>query len=1581
MLSQSENQRPTCSAAAWVWTFLLVLALLFVAGCDGSAGAGDTPNSGGVTAHAIWPASGSGSAPQSFFSSPFNSGNPLPPSLATVMMTVSAADISPSISQSFAAAARAGQVNNVPAGTNRTLTLQGYNAGSQLLYQGSVGSITVDPGIVTDAGDVTMSWVFSLPPGTLSITGPGDPYVSNSAGATLTGTCTSDPPNTIQLTGAITDSFPCSSGTFSRAVSLGGSPTEGDHVTTVSQVDDYTGDVSQSLNWTWTYDITPPGSFSLGSPATLTNNLSTITITGSCEDGATVYLTDVTGAGLGDASQVCSGSSFSIPFSKSTDNTYQVDLTETDAAGNTNATTLTVNWTRDATPPAAPVITTPAASPVVLAASNLTIGGTCEPGAQVDLVDVTDAGAANDSQTCTVGGTFSFDVNKIINGLYTFSLTQTDAVGNVSAAANQQWIRGTPQFVVTPTSLSASEGGTPQTFNVSVNTPPNGDVVVDVFSSDTTEATVDKSSLTFNSGNWSTAQTVTVTPKTDGVADGNQTATIVLALNGGSTTDTSGYASLDPANVSMTVLDINGVGITVTPQSGLTVTEDGTQQATFTVVLNSAPNNDVVIDVVSTDTTEASVDKSTLTFTTGNWNSAQTVTITGVDDALVDGSQTVTIALTINSGSTLDTSGYAALNPPDVTVTNIDDDAPSFTVTPTSGLLVSEAGNATSFSVVLNTMPNGNVTVNVVSLDTTEVVVNKATLLFTTSDWFTPQTVTVTGVDDALDDGNQAITIALTINAGGTTDTTGYATLNPPDVQVTNSDDDTAGFTVVPTSTLTTEAGGVATFSVSLNTQPAAGKVVVINVTSLDTTEVTVDKAQLTFTESDWATPQVVTATGVDDAAVDGNQTVTVQLAIDGVGTTDAGYQALNPPDVSIVNTDDDVAGVTVTPTSLTVSETGSSATFSVRLNTLPSGDVVILVQNGDTSEISVDKSTLTFTPSDWQTAQIVTVNGVADALADGNQVVNVALITDTLLTTDSNYDAVDPPDVLVTNIDNTPAVTVTPTSGLSTSETGTTASFTVRLNTQPQTGTVVKIDLLSGDTNEVTVDKSQLTFDEFDWSTPQTVVLTGVDDGNPDGSQLVTISLTMNGGTTDTDYAVIDPPDVTVTNADDEVIQVNVTPTSGLITTEGGASDTFTVSLSSLPTGNVVIDILSLDTSETTVDKAQLTFTTSDWLTPQTVTVKGVNDTATDGDQAVTIQITMNGSTADANYAVLDPDDVSVTNQDNEPSSEGSSGAPVNITGSLPYGGSNASGESSYYKITGLAANTQYFITISSLINPSILYVYSDSGFSTLECTGNQNSGDSRPKSCYGNSNGSGELYIRVANNAGASGSTYRIDITLPPADEGTVTPVDLTGLLPYTLGQVGSGSSYYMVTGLPVGVSKLVKMTNLTQNIDLFVYSDSGFSSLLCSSSASTIAESCAATVPGSGTLYFEAQLQSGSGATYYVDVTDPPVNQGTSGSPVDITGQLPYAGTLLSGASYYVLTGLTPGTVYTVLMTEVTGGGGLEVYTDSGFSTLGCSSNGAVNLPESCQATANPSGKLYIRTHTPTSAGGTTYNLRAQ
>ena len=110
--------------------------------------------------------------------------------------------------------------------------------------------------------------------------------------------------------------------------------------------------------------------------------------------------------------------------------------------------------------------------------------------------------------------------------------------------------------------------------------------------------------------------------------------------------------------------------IIVSPATGLTTTENG-ETATFTIVLAAKPTADVTINISSSDPTEGSVSPASLTFTSANWNTPQTVTVTGVDDDLFDGDVAYTvITQPAVSGDPI----YNGLDPKDVSVTNQDND-------------------------------------------------------------------------------------------------------------------------------------------------------------------------------------------------------------------------------------------------------------------------------------------------------------------------------------------------------------------------------------------------------------------------------------------------------------------------------------------------------------------------------------------------------------------------------------------------------------------------------------------------------------------------------------------------------------------------------------------------------------------------------------------------------------------------------------------------------------------------------------------------------------------------------------------
>lgn len=446
--------------------------------------------------------------------------------------------------------------------------------------------------------------------------------------------------------------------------------------------------------------------------------------------------------------------------------------------------------------------------------------------------------------------------------------------------------------------------------------------------------------------------------------------------------------------------------IVVTPTSGLTTSEAGAS-STFTVVLTRQPTAAVAVWLSSSNLNEGTVAPSSLTFTSVNWNAPQVVTINGHDDSDADGPQAYTI---VTGPAASADPAYSGLDPDDVSVVNLDNELASVVVTPTSGLFTSEAGATATFSVVLNRAPTANVSLTLASSDTDEATVAPGSLSFTTTDFASPQTVTVTGVDDLDLDGDQFFTISTSATSSSDPD---FDALVVDNVSGTNTDDEIAGITVSPTSGLSsTESGGTATFSVVLTAPPSAN--VTVAIASSDTTEGTVSPASVTFTAGNWNLVQSVTVVGVDDASEDGNvvYTLLTSAAVSG----DTHYSGIDPSDVTATNLDNDTAAVLVFPTSgITTSELGETQTFEVVLGAQPMGDVVIAVSSSDVTEGVVSSSgTLTFTAANWSAAQTVTVAGVSDAYIDGDQ--SYTIIVGTAASTDSYYNGINPADVSVVN-------------------------------------------------------------------------------------------------------------------------------------------------------------------------------------------------------------------------------------------------------------------------------------------------------------------------------------------------------------------------------------------------------------------------------------------------------------------------------------------------------------------------------------------------------------------------------------
>jgi hypothetical protein len=565
-----------------------------------------------------------------------------------------------------------------------------------------------------------------------------------------------------------------------------------------------------------------------------------------------------------------------------------------------------------------------------------------------------------------------------------------------------------PGIIVEPTSgLVTSEAGTSAQFAIRLATVPTADVRITLEPSDATEWRLPNTVVTISPATWDVPRQVTVVGVDDSIVDGDQTGTIrVLPAESADVA----YNMRDGADVSITNRDDETVGIAVFPTS-IETSEVGTT-ATISLSLNSAPTADVVVGLSVSDTTEWSLSATSVTFRPVDWSTPRIVTVTGLDDPLLDGTISGQI---ITAAAVSADSRYQGLNPVDVAASNVDNESSveaRIVVVPTTGLIVSESGGTDTFTIALTQAPTAPVTIALTSGDATEFSVSPPSVSFGPTS-FGAQTITITGIDDAITDGN--IVGSIVTGAAQSTDSR-YGGVDPSNVSVTNLDNETVNIAVNPSGTIeTTEAGGSAIIELTISTQPTAD--VVVPVTNPDPTEWSMSRTELRFTPGNWQVAQALVVSGVDDSIVDGD--IAGVIALGAMVSSDANYSGINPPDVPAVNRDNDaVSGAMVLiGDDLIVSEAGDTGRLTLSLNRAPSGDVRLAISSSNPSEVSVSPAEVVITPAMATAPQAITLRGADDFIDDGDQTVTISIAVAS--SADPGFAGLAPQTRNVVNLDN----------------------------------------------------------------------------------------------------------------------------------------------------------------------------------------------------------------------------------------------------------------------------------------------------------------------------------------------------------------------------------------------------------------------------------------------------------------------------------------------------------------------------------------------------------------------------------
>ena len=837
------------------------------------------------------------------------------------------------------------------------------------------------------------------------------------------------------------------------------------------------------------------------------------------------------------------------------------------------------------TQPTGPVTVAPSVSgsaDVTVSPSELTFTAQSWDQAQTVTVSAArDADAANDTAT----------VSHAVSGGGYDSVTAPD----VAVTAEDDDERG---IEVSATALPVPEGQS-RTYTVVLETQPTGPVTVTPSVSGSADVTVSPSELTFTAQTWGRAQTVTVSAAQDADA-ANDTATVSHAVSGGD------YGSVTAPDVAVTAEDDDERGIEVSA-TALPVPEGDSR--TYTVVLETQPTGPVTVTPSVSGSADVTASPAALTFTAQSWGRAQTVTVSAAQDNDVE-NDLATVSHLVSGAD------YGSVTAPDVAVTAEDDDERGIEVSATA-LTVPE-GDSRTYTVVLETQPTGPVTVTPSVSGSADVTVSPAALTFTAQTWGRAQTVTVSTAQDA-DAANDTATVSHAVSGGD------YGSVTAPDVAVTAEDDDERGIEVSATA-LTVPEGDSRTYTVVLETQPTGPVTVTPSVSG--SADVTVSPSELTFTTQSWDRAQTVTVSAAQDADAE-NDTATVSHAVSG-----GDYGSVTAPDVAVTAEDDDERGIEVSATALTVPE-GDSRTYTVVLETQPTGPVTVTPSVSGSADVTVSPSELTFTTQSWDRAQTVTVSAAQDADAEND----TATVSHAV--SGGDYGSVTAPGIEVAvSDDETPsaAVALTASPGTVDEDAGaTTIEVTGTLDGAPRTSaTAVTVSVAAGTASTddfAAVPEFTLTIAAGRSSGTATFVLTPVDDAIDEDDETVRVSgtaqnLTVTAGT------------VTIEDDDERGIEVSATA----LPVPEGDSRTYTVALETQPTGPVTVAPSVSGSADVTVSPSELTFTAQSWDRAQTVTVSAAQDADAANDTA-----TVSHAVSGGGYDSVTAPDVAVTAEDDD--------------------------------------------------------------------------------------------------------------------------------------------------------------------------------------------------------------------------------------------------------------------------------------------------------------------------------------------
>ncbi len=501
---------------------------------------------------------------------------------------------------------------------------------------------------------------------------------------------------------------------------------------------------------------------------------------------------------------------------------------------------------------------------------------------------------------------------------------------------------------VYPQALTITEGDTPGgRYTMRLQTAPTGTVTVTPASTNTV-LSFSPTSLTFNNSNWDVSQTVQVSAPTDADTN-NASATITHTVAG------ADYDAIGAPTVAVAVIDPNSENIALS-KTQLAITEEDPTGKQYTVHLQVVPTADVTVTIAAPAGAPVTISPASLTFTTTDWETPQTVTVKATADDN-HANETYIVSHTAAGGGYDD---VVSLEPFLLTVK--DNDRVAVRLNKHTVTVVEGDAQGRTYTAVLDAQPNAPIPITISPDAGSDVSADPATVTFTSSNWNTGQTIRITAAHDA---DSQNETVQISHIASGT-----YADLSINSLTVQIKDDEALVRAHPLTLSLQEGNSHTVTYRLRLNAWPESAGTYTVHIEAGPKVQTVPEEVQ--FTQSNWNQDQTirVSKTAREDANALDERVEIRHFSSQG---NEIGAE---PVIVTII--DDDEAGVALNSQVLELAE-GEVVEYRVRLIAAPPEPITLAITGTENTSVAVSPTSLTFNPSNWNQRQTVSVEALQD--------------------------------------------------------------------------------------------------------------------------------------------------------------------------------------------------------------------------------------------------------------------------------------------------------------------------------------------------------------------------------------------------------------------------------------------------------------------------------------------------------------------------------------------------------------------------------------------------------------------------